>query len=249
MEVIVRPTAEAAASYVHDLVVAHLQAQPRTVLGLPTGTSPQWVYAQLVESYRKGLISWRQVTTFNLDEYCGLGADHPASYAAYMARALFDHVDCPPPQHHIPDGLAPDPAAESRAYETAIEAAGGIDLMLVGLGRNAHIGFNEPGSPFSSRTRLVTLAQSTIDANAAFFAPGQPVPAQAISMGIGTILAARRIVVLATGSAKAAAVKASLEGPPDVGVPGSALHHAANVTFVLDEAASVGSANFRQLSL
>lgn len=240
MEIIVRPTAKAAASYVHDLVVAHLQAQPRTVLGLPTGTSPQWVYAQLVESYRKGLISWRQVTSFNLDEYHGLGADHPASYAAYMARHLFDHVDCPPAQQHIPDGLAADPVAESNGYETAIEAAGGIDLMLVGLGRNAHIGFNEPGSSFTSRTRLVTLAESTIEANAPFFEAGQSVPSQAISMGIGTILAARRIVVLATGAAKAAAVKASIEGPLDVAVPGSSLQGSADVTFVLDEAAFGG---------
>ena len=234
MEVIVRPSALAAATFVHDLMVAHLHAQPRTVLGLPTGTSPKTVYAQLVESFRQGRISFRQATTFNLDEYQGLSPDHPASYAAYMASALFDHVDCPPGQHHIPNGLAADPKTESNAYEAAIAAAGGIDFMLVGLGRNAHIGFNEPGSPFDSRTRLVTLAPSTIAANAPFFAPGQQIPAQAISMGIATILAARRIVVLATGAAKAAAVRAVLTGPPDPAVPGSALQLARSVTVVLD---------------
>lgn len=234
MEVIVRPNAAAAASFVHDLIVEHVTAQPRTVLGLPTGTSPLAVYAQLVESFRQGRVSFAGVTAFNLDEYHGLGADHPASYAAYMARALFDHVDCPPDQLHIPDGLAVDPMAESVAYEAAIAAAGGIDFMLVGLGRNAHIGFNEPGASFDSRTRLVTLAPSTIAANAPLFGPGKDIPAQAISMGIATIIAARRIVVLATGSAKAAAVRAVLNSPPDVAVPGSALQLAGTVTFVLD---------------
>ena len=240
MEVIVRPSAEAAATYVHDLMAAHLAARPRTVLGLPTGTSPLAVYAQLVESYRQGRISFAEVTSFNLDEYHGLGPDHPASYAAYMARALFDHVDCPPGQHHIPHGLAPDPMAESAAYEAAIAAAGGIDFMLVGLGRNAHIGFNEPGSSFDSRTRLVTLAPSTMAANAPFFAPGQAMPSQAISMGIATITAARRIVVLATGAAKAAAVEAVLHGPLEIAVPGSALQQAASVTVVLDAAVHGG---------
>ena len=234
MEVIVRPNAAAAASYVHDLMVEHLVAHPRTVLGLPTGSSPLAVYAQLVESFRQGRISFAGVTTFNLDEYYGLGADHPASYAAYMARALFDHVDCPVDRHHIPDGLAADPIAASAAYEAAIAAAGGIDFMLLGLGCNAHIGFNEPGASFDSRTRLVTLTPSTIAANAPFFGPGQVIPAQAISMGIASIIAARRIVVLATGAAKAAAVHAVLNGPPISDVPGSALQLGGAVTFVLD---------------
>jgi glucosamine-6-phosphate deaminase len=240
LEVVVRPNAAAAASYVHDLLVAHLTDQRRTVLGLPTGTSPLAVYAQLVESVRRGRISFSGATTFNLDEYYGLGANHPASYAAYMARALFDHVDCPLGQHHIPDGLTTDPLAESSAYEAAIAAAGGIDFMLVGLGRNAHIGFNEPGSSFDSRTRLVTLSPSTIAANAPFFEPGQTIPTQAISMGIATITAARRIVLLATGAAKAAAVQAVLNGPMDTAVPGSALQRAASVTVVLDREAHGG---------
>ena len=234
MEVIVRPTAEAAAAYVHDLIVAQLRERPATVLGLPTGATPLPVYARLVESQRAGLASWRFATTFNLDEYYGLGADDPASYSAYMRRCLFDHVDCPAPQRHIPNGLAADAAAEAAEYEAAIAAAGGIDFMLLGLGRNGHIGFNESGSDFSSRTRLVDLSPSTLDANRAFFTARQSPPAQAISMGIRTILDARRIAVLATGASKANAVRRSLAKPATTTVPGSALHLAQDVTFVLD---------------
>ncbi|HTM78850.1 MAG TPA: glucosamine-6-phosphate deaminase [Devosia sp.] len=235
---IIRPTAEAAGAYVHDLMVSHLQQHPTTVLGLPTGATPLQVYAKLVESYRQGRISWQSVTTFNLDEYCGLGAEHPASYAAYMRQVLFDHVDCPVEKRHVPNGLADDAEREAAAYEAAIAVAGGIDLMLLGLGRNGHIGFNEPGSSFASRTRQVELAPSTIAANRAFFANGEAPPAQAISMGIQTILDARRIVVLATGASKAEAVRASVSGPPTEEIPGSALHLASNVSFVLDEAAA-----------
>jgi len=234
MEIVVKPTAEAAAAHAHDLLVAHLQAQPTSVLGLPTGATPLPVYALLVASYKAGLISLRAVTTFNLDEYFGLGVEHPASYAAYMRRVLFNHVDCPPAQRHIPNGLAPDAGREAEAYETAITASGGIDFMLLGLGRNGHIGFNEPGSDFASRTRLVDLTPSTLAANKPFFSDGETSPRKAISMGIATILGARKIVVLATGASKAEAVRASLAKPARTTVPGSALHLARDVTFILD---------------
>lgn len=240
MEVIVKPTAEAASAHAHDLLVAHMQRSPATVLGLPTGATPLPVYERLVASFRAGLITFRTTTTFNLDEYLGLGTQHAASYASYMKRVLFDHVDCPPSQRHIPDGLAKDPQQEALAYEAAILAAGGIDFMLLGLGHNGHIGFNEPGSDFASRTRLVDLTPSTLAANKSYFAQDQSPPKQAISMGIGTILEAQTIVILATGASKAEAVVRSLAGPATPAVPGSALHLARNVIFVLDRA-SAGS--------
>lgn len=237
MEVVVLPTADAAVAYAHGLIVEHMKAKPSTVLGLPTGATPVGVYARLVESYRSGAVSWRSVTTFNLDEYWGLGEYHPASYAAYMRRVLFDHVDCPLRQRHIPNGRATDAVAEVRSYEASIDQSGGIDMMLLGLGRNAHIGFNEPGSSFTSRTRLVDLTPSTLAANKPHFPSGEEPPSQAISMGIATILQSRRIVVLATGEAKAEAVRRSISEEPNVEVPGSALQLAQDVTFVVDEAA------------
>lgn len=238
MKIIVKASVDAAADYVHDELVAHLVARPATVLGLPTGGTPIPIYARLVDSFRAGLCSFRQVSTFNLDEYIGLGADHPAAYATYMRHQLFDHVDCPVGQRHIPNGLAADAAAEAAEYDRAIAAAGGLDLLLLGLGQNAHIGFNEPGSDFASRTRPVELTASTIAANARYFAAGQQPPTHAISMGIGTILEARRIIIVATGDAKAEAVRRMVTEAPTTDVPGSALQLADNVTIVLDPAAA-----------
>jgi glucosamine-6-phosphate deaminase len=238
MKIIVRATADAVADEVHALLMAHLQSQPTTVMGLPTGATPLPIYARLVDSYRAGRVSWKGVTTFNLDEYIGLGEAHPASYAAYMRRELFDHIDCPPAQRHIPNGMAFDADAESSAYEEAIAAAGGLDLMLLGLGRNGHIGFNEPGSDFASRTRPVDLTQSTLLANSTFFNLDEKQPTKAISMGIGTILEARRTIIVATGSTKAESVQRSIRGDPTIEMPGSALQLARDVTFVLDQAAS-----------
>jgi hypothetical protein len=144
MNIIVRASADDVADHVHDELVAHLSAAPATVLGLPTGGTPVPIYARLVERFQNGRCSFKHASTFNLDEYVGLGADHPASYAAYMRRHLFDHVDCPIEQRHIPNGLAADVVAEAQEYERAIAAAGGLDYVLLGLGQNAHIGFNDP---------------------------------------------------------------------------------------------------------
>jgi len=238
MEVIVKASADAAAEYVHDLMVEQLRAFPASVLGLPTGGTPLPVYARLVESYRAGRVSFKQATTFNLDEYIGLGSEHAASYATYMRHHLFDLVDCPAEQRHIPDGLTLDIAAEAAGYDQAIAAAGGMDFLLLGLGRNAHIGFNEPGSDFASRTRAVDLDPSTIAANAQYFGQGANPPSRALSMGIATILEARRIVVLATGASKAWAVRCMVRDTPTTDVPGSALQLAGNVTVVLDGAAA-----------
>lgn len=208
------------------------------MLGLPTGGTPIPVYARLVESFRAGRCSFKHATTFNLDEYIGLGAEHPASYAAYMRENLFDQVDCPVGQYHIPDGLAEDVEAECAAYENAIAASGGLDLVLLGLGQNAHIGFNEPGADFDARTRAVDLAASTVAANARYFEAGLQPPTRALSMGIGTIVEARKIIVMATGSIKAEAVRRMVIEAPSSDVPASALQLAADVTIVLDPAAA-----------
>jgi glucosamine-6-phosphate deaminase len=240
MQVIVEQTADAAAERVFRLIGEQLGAYPQSVIGLPTGGTPVPVYARLVESVRAGGTSWASATTFNLDEYIGLGPVHPASYAAYMGRHLFDQVDCPPARCHIPNGLAPDIEQETIRYDRAIAAAGGMDLMFLGLGRNAHIGFNEPGSGFNTRTRRVSLTASTLEANGPYFQADQRQPSEAITMGIGTILEARKIVVLATGHSKADAVQRMIEGPPNIAVPGSALQRASEVVVVVDADAASG---------
>jgi glucosamine-6-phosphate deaminase len=238
MKIEIRPTAQDAAAFVHDILLERLRSAPASVLGLPTGGTPRRVYAALTASFRAGLSDWRSVVTFNLDEYRGLGREHPQSYAHYMRQELFDHVNCPAASIHIPDGLAPDPVAEAARYETAITAAGGIDLLLLGLGQNGHIGFNEPGSPHDSMTRLVTLAPNTIARNARYFPAGTAPPSEAITMGIGTILRARQLVLLVTGEAKADALLASIEGPVGDAMPGSALQRHDDVLIVADEAAA-----------
>jgi glucosamine-6-phosphate deaminase len=238
MQIEILASTEAAAAFVHDVLVKQLRSSPASVLGLPTGNTPQLVYASLVESYRVGRCDWRHATTFNLDEYRGLGPDHPQSFARYMRRELFDHVNCPADSIHIPSGVAPDPAKEAQAYEAAIATAGGIDFMLLGLGGNGHIGFNEPGSPHDSLTRLVTLTPDTIARNARDFPPGMLPPAEAITMGIGTILKARKLVLLATGESKAEPLRDSLYGPVAEAVPGSALQRHSDVLIVADAAAA-----------
>jgi glucosamine-6-phosphate deaminase len=238
MKLAIYPTADLAAASVHDLLIEQLTSAPATVLGLPTGATPHLVYALLVASFRAGRCDWRAITTFNLDEYRGLGRDHPQSFAQYMRRELFDHVNCPAASIHIPDGLAIDPQREASSYEAAIAAAGGMDLLLLGLGGNAHIGFNEPGSPHDSLTRLVALAPNTIARNARYFPKGMSLPTHAMTMGIGTILRARRLVLLVTGEAKAEALKASIHGPVSEAVPGSALQRHDDVLVVADEAAA-----------
>ncbi|MFZ5815147.1 MAG: glucosamine-6-phosphate deaminase [Bacillota bacterium] len=217
-----------------ELVAELVRAKPGAVLGLPTGATPKGFYRALAAS---GL-SLAGVTTFNLDEYVGLPREHPESYYTYMKQHLFDHVDLRPENCHLPDGMAADAAAECRRYEEAIRAAGGIDLLLLGLGLNGHIGFNEPGTPWDSRTRKVALAEETRQANARFFDNPDEVPTHALTMGIGTILEARRILLLASGAAKAAIVREMLEGVPRVEVPATALQTHPAVTVLLDKEAA-----------
>lgn len=238
MKIIIKETAAEASAAVTDMLLQQVQSNAHSVLGLATGGTPLPVYAGLRDAYKKGIGSYRFVTSFNLDEYLGLTPASPASYAHYMRENLFSHIDIDWSRTNIPDGAAPDAELQAKRYEALIAAAGGVDLMLLGLGRNAHVGFNEPGSPHSSRTRRVDLTPSTLEANAGYFASGSRQPTQAITMGIGTILECRRIVVLATGLEKAEAVAASVNGPISDSVPGSALSQHPDTTFVLDREAA-----------
>lgn len=218
-----------------DLVAAAMKAPDGCVLGLPTGKTPVGLYRELVARR----LDWRRVRTFNLDEYVGLAPAHPASFHSFMQRNLFGR--CPePPRWEMPDGCAPDLSAECARYEAAVSAAGPIDLLILGLGRNGHIGFNEPGSPLDSKTRVVGLSAETRAVNREDFPPGEEVPARAITMGIGTILKARRILLLASGAEKAPALKAALTGPVTPALPASALQLHSDVT-VLADAAALGA--------
>jgi glucosamine-6-phosphate deaminase len=220
---------EALSARAAELLFAAIQANPRVVLGLPTGRTPIGMYDRVVQECSREYRCFRDVVTFNLDEYCGVPPDHTGSYFTYMKRHLFDHVDLDPRNAHIPNGIAPDAEAECRRYEDELRRAGGLALTFLGLGRNGHIGFNEPGTPFDSRTRVVELTQSTRRANADLFPEGN-VPTHAITMGIGTILESRAIVLLAAGAGKEEAIARLRSGVVTEEFPASALHTHGNVT-------------------
>jgi len=210
-----REAGEAIAGEIAALVAAAAAAGRGIALGLASGRTPICVYASLARRQREQGLDLSGLTTFNLDEYLGLGPEHPSSFQAWMRRVLFDHVDVPPANVHIPDGrvAAGHAAAACDEYERAIRAAGGIELQILGIGRNGHIAFNEPGSARDSRTRVVRLSEDTRRANRGDFPDGQEVPERAITMGIGTILEARRLRVLAFGAHKAEIVRRTLCDP------------------------------------
>lgn len=240
MRVLICHDATAAACRTADILCDAVAARPGAVLGLATGGTMDPVYALLRARHAAGSLDLSATTTFNLDEYVGLPGDHPQSYRATMNRLLFDAAALPRDRTHLPDGAAADPAAEARRYDAAIAAAGGIDLQLLGIGGNGHIGFNEPTSSLGSRTRVKTLTAETRAANARFFGPDEAAPRYAITMGIATILESRTCVLLATGAAKAAAVAAAVEGPLTAACPASALQLHPNATMVLDPEAAAG---------
>jgi glucosamine-6-phosphate deaminase len=223
---------EALAQRAAHILLDAIRTDPRVVLGLPTGRTPVGMYAHVVAECSREYRCFREVTTFNLDEYAGIARSHPASYYSYMKSHLFDHADIEPSRAHVPDGNAPDLDAECARYEKLIADAGGLGLTFLGLGRNGHIGFNEPGTPFDSRTRVVELAQSTRDANAAFFS-GERVPARAITMGIATILSSRAIVLLVSGNGKREAIERLQSGKIDEAFPASALWKHDDVTVLV----------------
>ena len=233
-----------------ERLLAAVDANPAVVLGLPTGSTPIELYRRVVAACRLTAHCFSQATTFNLDEYVGLPLGHPGSYRSYMERHFLGHVDVDPTRAHVPDGTASRVLAEHAGlpleealqrvcdgYEAEIREAGGLDLTFLGLGVNGHIAFNEPGSPFDSRTRVVELAPATRRANARHFA-GEHVPRRAITMGIGTILDSRAIVLMASGEAKAPAVARLRGGAVSDDFPASALHDHPDVTVLVDRAAT-----------
>ncbi|QQK78992.1 glucosamine-6-phosphate deaminase [Salicibibacter cibi] len=219
-------------------VVGQIAGKENSVLGLATGGTPEGMYKNLAEQHEKGELSFQHVTTFNLDEYIGLPTYHPLSYRAYMKAHLFSKVDLSAVNTHLPDGQAADLTAECARYEALLRDAGGVDLQVLGLGHNGHIGFNEPGTPFSSTTHIVELDEKTREANARYFEKKSDVPRKAITMGIETILAAREILVLISGADKAEALREMLYREITNEFPATALQQHPNVTILADEQAA-----------
>ena len=220
-----------------NILSAQVILKPDTVLGLATGSSPVGTYRQLIEWYQKGDLDFSQVRTVNLDEYVGLAPDHSQSYRRFMQENFFSHINIPPENTHVPNGLAADPEAECRRYNQVIQSLGGIDVQLLGMGHNGHIGFNEPGHAFELETHVVDLTANTIDANARFFPSRDLVPRQAITMGIKSIMQAQRIVMVVSGADKADIVRAAFRGPVVPQVPASILQMHPNFILVGDRAA------------
>jgi glucosamine-6-phosphate deaminase len=238
MEVIVRPDAAAACRLVARLVARQLREQPDSVLGLATGRTMEKVYGLLAAMHRDDGLDFSLTRTFNLDEYIGLPADHPGSYRSYMNAQLFNRINIDPRNTFLPSGMADDLKREAVGYEAAIRRAGGIDLQLLGIGATGHIGFNEPLSALSSRTRDKSLTPETIAQNGPLFDRPEDMPRRAMTMGIGTILEARRIVLLATGSAKADILARAVEGPITAMISASALQLHPACVVVVDEPAA-----------
>lgn len=223
--------------YAAGLVGDCIRENDQPVLGLATGGTPVGMYQLLVRQYRAGLLSFKNVRTFNLDEYIGLDPAHSKSYHRYMQEHLFSHVDIPRDQTFIPDGMAGNLQKECRHYEKLLKKFGPPDLQILGIGENGHIGFNEPGSDFDGPTHVIRLADSTREANARYFQSPDEVPSHAITMGVKSILRSKKIVLLASGERKAAAVKRLLEGKPDPDFPASALSHHQHVILIADKKA------------
>lgn len=215
-----------------------VKANPNCTLGLATGSSPIGLYQYLINAYKKGEVSFKNVKTYNLDEYCDLPREHPESYYSFMHTNLFNHIDIKEENVHLPSSVGKDLQANCEAYSKLLDAAT-VDMQLLGIGANGHIGFNEPGTPFDSETLIVTLTEKTRKDNARFFDNDiNKVPTQAISMGIGTIMKSKKVLLVANGENKADAVKAMIEGPIDTACAASALQNHADVVVVLDKAAA-----------
>lgn len=223
-----------------NILSAQVILNPGSVLGLATGATPVGIYHQLIDWYKKGDLDFEHVVSINLDEYAGLPGSHDQSYRYFMQQNLFDHINIKPENTHLPNGMAPDLEAECRRYNGIIEQYGPIDIQLLGIGHNGHIGFNEPGEAFELNTHVVELTQSTIDANARFFDSPGAVPRRALTMGIKTIMQARRVLVVASGESKADIVKRAFAGPVTTQVPASILQVHPDVTLVGDRAALAG---------
>lgn len=219
------------------IIAAQIIMKPDCVLGLATGSTPVGAYENLVEWYKQGDLDFSQVTSVNLDEYRGLSGDNDQSYRYFMNKNLFDHVNIDKSRTFVPNGLEPDSGKACSEYDEIIESVGGVDLQLLGIGHNGHIGFNEPADEFCRNTQCVDLTASTIEANKRFFEKEEDVPRQAYTMGIGTIMKAKKILLVASGADKAEIIAKSLTGPVTPQVPASILQFHNDVTVVCDEAA------------
>lgn len=220
-----------------NILAAQVILKPDCVLGLATGSSPIGTYDQLVEGYEKGDLDFSEVRTVNLDEYIGLNQENDQSYYYFMHSHLFDRINIDPANTNVPNGMAEDVDAECERYEELIRSLGGVDIQLLGIGRNGHIGFNEPAAAFDKMTHCVDLTESTIEANKRFFASADDVPRQAVSMGSGTIMKAKKILLIACGEDKADAVAKSFFGPVTPEVPASILQLHSDVVVIADTAA------------
>lgn len=219
-----------------DEIVDLINKNPHAILGLATGSSPVGVYKELIKKYQEGLVSFKNVKTYNLDEYIGLTKDNDQSYYYFMMHNLFDHIDINKTNIHVPDGINYEDSIEN--YEKNIAKDGGIDFQILGIGSNGHIAFNEPGTPFDSHVHKVELKESTRLDNSRFFASIDDVPTSAITMGLESILNSKKIVLIATGEHKALAIKHLFEGNEDINWPMTILNRHPNVTIYCDEAAA-----------
>lgn len=238
IKILYSKTAEEAGVKGANIIADVIKNKPNAVLGLATGSSPIGMYGELIRKNKAGEISFKNVRTVNLDEYVGLSADHDQSYSYFMHKNLFDSIDIPEGSTNLPNGLAKDLAAECKRYDAVIEAMGGVDVQVLGIGNNGHIGFNEPADAFSFGTGLIELTESTIDANSRFFASRDLVPTQALSMGVGQIMLADKIVMVAMGKGKAEILEKALFGEVTPKVPASILRFFKGDVYVCaDEAA------------
>lgn len=247
MRLISAKDSEEAGILAANILAEQIRSKPDSVLGLATGGTPLGVYKTLVSLYRSGSLDFANIRSVNLDEYAGLAADHPQSYAHYMHSNLFSNVNIHPSNVHIPAGIATDPTEECRRYDELIADLGGIDLQLVGIGHNGHIGFNEPSDHFTKGTHCVDLTQSTIYANARYFENTSDVPTQAYTVGVETIFRARKILMVVIGKDKASILKKALTGPVTPSVPASILQLHPDFTIVAD-ADALTELNSRKLS-
>ena len=238
MRIIKTNTYEEMSVLAANMIGGQVLLKPNCVLGLATGSSPIGTYKTLVENYEKGILDFSRVQTVNLDEYCGLSGDNPNSYRYFMNHHLFDHINIDKANTHVPNGNAVDLEAEAIRYEKFIESIGGVDLQLLGIGHNGHIGFNEPDDVFEKQTHRVELTEMTREANSRLFNSIDEVPTHARSMGIGTIMRARKLLLVANGTAKAQIVRDALTGPVTPRVPASILQFHPDVTVVLDKDAA-----------
>lgn len=238
MEIRIFDTMQQASKAGAEIIAQAMKAKKDTVLGLATGSTPVPMYRELIRRNKSGELNFADVRTYNLDEYVGLDGTHDQSYRYFMNDNLFDHINIDKANTHVPCGNGADHDADAKQYDEMVEAAGGIDVQVLGIGNNGHIGFNEPADVFIKGTHVVNLTESTIDANQRFFARREDVPKQAVTMGVGNIMRAKKVILLAFGKGKAEAVKAMVNGEIDPKVPASILQLHADVVVLLDREAA-----------